>query len=292
MALAVIVALAGCSASPEPQSSDDGTRVSPSTDITGTFEVGSRKIYLQCSGSGSPTVVLQTGFSGSADIWSRSSLGVTPVFAGVAAFTRVCVYDRPGTFRELDDQGFELANPGPGRSDPAPMPRSGSDVVNELHSLLKVAGVPGPYVMAGHSLGGLLSVLYAREYPDEIVGLVLVDATPPTLERALGKDAFDELVATPLLTSSLDVPDYTSETHDLRKTLHELKSAPPIRKVPVVMLVAGLRDNPIELERVNAAHERFAASIPGTRLTVIPDATHNMQSERPDAVISAIRGLI
>ena len=90
------------------------------------------------------------------------------VLPGVAAFTRVCAYDRPGTALDADHRS---------RSDPVPMPRTAADAVADLHALIDGAGIPGPYVLVGHSLGGIIVRLYAATYPNEIAGVVLVDAS-------------------------------------------------------------------------------------------------------------------
>ena len=103
----------------------------------------------------------------------------TMVLPGVAAGTRVCAYERPGTAALLDDALR------PSRSDPVPIPRTAPAVVADLHALLRAAGVPGPYVLVGHSLGGLFVRLYAATYPEEVAGLVLVDAWSETLEQRL-----------------------------------------------------------------------------------------------------------
>jgi hypothetical protein len=147
---------------------------SPTTvtgDFAGLVDIGGRSLYLDCRGRGSPTVILESGAGNDARVWDTVSLpaGATSgaVLPGVAEFTRVCAYDRPGTF----------LGPGlPGRSDPVAMPRTAGDIVTDLHALLADADVPGPYVMAGHSFGGLVARLYASTYPDEVVGLILIDA--------------------------------------------------------------------------------------------------------------------
>ena len=100
------------------------------------------------------------------------------VLPGVAAFTRVCAYDRPGTIGEvnpdLDPHGPLFF---PSRSDPVPQPRTTRDKVADLHALLRAADIRGPYVLVGHSAGGLVVRLYASMYPDEVVGMVLLDST-------------------------------------------------------------------------------------------------------------------
>src|SRR4029077_16048804 len=86
----------------------------------------------------------------------------------------------------------------PSRSDPIPMPRTAGDVVTDLHALLHTAGVPSPFVLVGHSFGGLVVRLYASAYSDEVVGLVLVDAaqeeTYPAWEALLGPTQWAELM--------------------------------------------------------------------------------------------------
>jgi len=119
-------------------------------------DVGGHRLHLSCTGSGSPTVVLEPG--GGA---MSSNLGwITPA---VARDTRVCVYDRAGR----------------GWSDSADTPQDGAEIATDLHTLLRTAGVPGPYLLAGHSFGGLYTLTFAARYPDEVVGMVLVDSTAP-----------------------------------------------------------------------------------------------------------------
>ena len=138
-------------------------------------------MFLRCRGAGSPTVVLVSGYHVAANAWSLRPPGSkhTPVLPAVARSTRVCAYDRPGTIR---DAGLVS------RSDPVPMPRTAEDAVKELHALLRAARVPGPYVLAGHSLGGLIVRLYAGTYPRQVAGLVLIDAVSEKLEPLLGPE--------------------------------------------------------------------------------------------------------
>ena len=127
-------------------------------------------------------MILEAGAYARADVWSRDNqrqAGVrTMVLPGVAAFTRVCAYDRPGTISEinhdLDPHGPPFF---PSRSDPVPQPRTTRDKVADLHALLRAADIRGPYVLVAHSSGGLVVRLYASTYPDEVVGMVLLDST-------------------------------------------------------------------------------------------------------------------
>src|SRR5882724_10731521 len=149
-----------------PQSS---APVPTTGDFAGLVEIGDgRKMYLECRGSGSPTVILESGYRNDAAIWSAPlEPRMTTVFPRVAKFTRVCAYDRPGTFLDANHLS---------RSTAVPMPRTARDLVSDLHALLRAAHVPGPYVFAAHSFGGIFARLYASTYPDEVVGMVLVDA--------------------------------------------------------------------------------------------------------------------
>jgi pimeloyl-ACP methyl ester carboxylesterase len=139
-----------------------------SGNFAGLIDIGAgRKMYLECSGSGSPTVILESGYRNDADIWSTElEPGMSPVFSQVAKFTRVCAYDRPGTFLDADHLG---------RSTPVPMPRTARDLVSDLHALLQTANIPGPYVFAAHSFGGIFARLYASTYPSQVVGMVFQD---------------------------------------------------------------------------------------------------------------------
>ena len=153
-----------------------------SGDFAGLVDIGGRKIYLECRGEGSPTVILESGAYARGDVWTRDLEKPegerTLVLPGVAQFTRVCTYDRPGTLTirnpSLDPYGPLFS---PSRSDPVPQPRTTQDMVDELHALLAAADIPGPYVLVGHSAAGLVVRLYASEYPDEVVGMVLLDST-------------------------------------------------------------------------------------------------------------------
>jgi pimeloyl-ACP methyl ester carboxylesterase len=117
-------------------------------------DIGGYQLHINCTGTGSPTVILDAGLGGTSLDWSK-------VQPAVARFTRVCSYDRAGY----------------GWSDTGPGPRTSQQIVKELHLLLVHAKISGPYLLVGHSLGGLNMRLYAYRYPGEVAGMVLLDAT-------------------------------------------------------------------------------------------------------------------
>jgi pimeloyl-ACP methyl ester carboxylesterase len=117
-------------------------------------DVGGWRLHLDCAGSGGPAVVFASGSGDFSFDWAL-------VQPGIARFARACAYDRAGD----------------AWSDPGPIPRTMRQEAYELHTLLERAGIAPPYVLVGHSYGGLLVRVYAERYPDEVAGMVLVDAT-------------------------------------------------------------------------------------------------------------------
>jgi pimeloyl-ACP methyl ester carboxylesterase len=120
---------------------------------------GGRELYLRCAGRGSPTVIMESGIHDSSDAWTVTQptfpLRSSPtVFPGVARFTHVCIYDRPGTTGPRNE---------PSRSTPVPMPRKLPDMAADLHKLLTRAGLRAPVVLVGHSLGGLIIRYFSQK---------------------------------------------------------------------------------------------------------------------------------
>jgi len=119
-------------------------------------DLGSHRLHIFATGEGSPAVVMDSGLPGSVLSWCC-------VQPEVAKFTQACSYDRAGL----------------GWSDAGPLPRTAEHIVEELHALLKRAGIPPPYVLVGHSFSGLTARLFAARYPEEVAGMVLVDPIGP-----------------------------------------------------------------------------------------------------------------
>ena len=159
-------------------------------DPVGLFAISpQRKLYLECHGTGAPTVVLVPGLIAAADTWSyvttpSATLRRSPaaVYPSVGRITRVCSYDRPGTASE--DGALSP-------STPVPQPTTPLGDASDLHRLLAVAGVACPCVLVGWSFGGLIARAYASTYPRSVDGLVLVDSTSEYLQTSMSPADFD-----------------------------------------------------------------------------------------------------
>jgi pimeloyl-ACP methyl ester carboxylesterase len=133
------------------------------------YTVKGRSMHIVCMGEGSPVVILQAG-GGAESLWWYW------VQNQMAERTRVCAFDRPGY----------------GWSEPTSEPRDALTIAGELHTLLEQAGVRPPFVMAGHSYGAVFTRIYAAQYPEEVVGIVLVDSAVLIPDHFAGQNEFDE----------------------------------------------------------------------------------------------------
>ena len=152
--------LTGCggeASSADTSSSGSSTLAAPEEDLDRVVSIdGKRGLYVRCTGSGSPTVVMEGGDEDTSDSYAFAEPSISEV-------ARTCVYDRANL----------------GRSDPAAGPRGLSDLVRDFEALLRAAKIPGPYVLVGTSGGGYISAGYAYEHPDEVAGMVFVEVPAP-----------------------------------------------------------------------------------------------------------------
>jgi pimeloyl-ACP methyl ester carboxylesterase len=292
LALAAI-SLALLTGAPTPasaQSPADG-------EFSGLVEIpGGRHLYLECHGSGSPTVIFEAGLRSRGDLWWWSREGVgTGVLPRVSPFTHACIYDRPGTLAHF---------PYVSRSDPVPMPRSTGEVVGDLHALLSTAGVPGPYVMVGASTGGLIVRQYASLYPAEVSGLVLVDAISEAMESLMKPRQFARYNAYYLQSPSEDASLYPDvEAIDFYRSFAEmsLRRRSP-RQLPVTVLSAnygfgtpqgvwhrfgGLVNRTWKRSQIYLAKLR-----PGTKRVVVFGSGHQIHVNRPAVVARYVLGMV
>jgi pimeloyl-ACP methyl ester carboxylesterase len=279
--LVLALALAGCSTG--------GDFTEGAVDIG-----GGRTIHAVCAGEGSPTVVLVPGSRESSQVWQvvapasgdlspaaleRSDAAVMPT---IARDTRVCSYDRPGV--PLLDGTLST-------STLVTQPTTAQQGADDLQAWLTAAEVPGPYVLAAHSWGGLIAVRFAQEHPDEVAGLVLVDPSSAQLRDELTPAQWQstlDLVDSLVDGSDVEVPDYAG-------TVDVVASGPALPRVPAVVLTS---DQPFDFGAQGApwsawlaAHERLAESL-GARHVTDTDSGHLIMIEQPALVVDEIRGVI
>jgi pimeloyl-ACP methyl ester carboxylesterase len=270
--------------SPEPTQAASPTVAPRPTPPGQMVDVGGYQLYLYCTGTGSPTVILEAGLEGDDISWKL-------VQPEVAQFTRVCSYDRAG-----------LAH-----SDYGPTPRDAEMSAADLHTLLTKAGIDPPYVMVGHSFGGLLIRRFAFDYPGEVDGLVFVDSLhedwweealkllPPASSNDSGRLAsFRNYLA-----DGWRDPSNNFEAMDIPAVVEQVRETGDFGDLPIIVLTAGKFTvlNPglppdLEAGLASLFHDlqgRLAALSTVGSQVVIPDSGHDIPRENPQAIVDAIR---
>jgi pimeloyl-ACP methyl ester carboxylesterase len=270
-------------------------------DFAGQVSIGrGRALYLMCRGRGRPTVMLEAGLRNRGDIWSTPADEGdkrTMVYQGVSQFTRVCAYDRPGT--TLGANEFS-------RSTPVAMPRTTTDAANDLRRLLVAAHLPGPYVLVGHSTGGLIVRRFAAAHPRDVAGVVEVDAFAEGIQPLLEPDwwpLYNEkalIEAPPQLASypDLETIDFTASFAQMRQA----QARSPLPRLPLVVLShrkhfvlpASLpaEFSPI-LERAwRAMQDQLAHLVPGAQHVIATHSGHYIQLDQPGLVRANIKRVV
>ena len=260
-------------------------------------DVGGHRLHIDCVGTGSPTVVIDAGWGDWSATWSSS------VQPGVAVATRVCTYDRAG-------YGF---------SEPGPLPRTADRIARELHTLLERAGVPGPYVIVGHSLGGAHARVFAHEYPAEVAGVVLIDSMNPLTPAPPAADAAessrgDFFVTLPARVGALralagplglkaDLPPSVAgayvaswvtprhmqvwmldEGRAIARSLDQAHAVTSLGATPLIVLSRGLNQ-----DAVHAAEQAALLELSTNSLQVFAERSgHNVEIDQPAAAVDAI----
>lgn len=263
--------MAACSQIPPPPAS---SAAASAPIMDGMVDIGALSLHIHCIGEGVPIVVLDSGLGMSGAAWDD-------VQPEVGRFTRVCAYDRAGR----------------GYSSPAPKPHPNRQMARELGVLLERAGQRGPYVLVGHSMGGMNARLFASEHPDRVAGMVLVDAVgdgQPSRYWALIPDAAMAELRDMLdkLPEGLDLDTYVAGFADMRE------SSRSIGDVPLIVLTHGREDppprgsSPEQATKIRAAWQEMQMDLAKLSTNAVhvtaPNSGHNMQWEAPRLVVAAI----
>ncbi|HXQ98686.1 MAG TPA: alpha/beta hydrolase [Candidatus Limnocylindrales bacterium] len=278
-------------------------------------DAGGIRLQINCTGSGTPTVVLESGLGDISIEWDQ-------VQKGIAKFSRVCSYDRAGY----------------GSSDPGPMPRTSARIANELHVLLHNAGEIRPIVLVGHSFGGYNVRVFNGQYPDGVAGMVLVDSPQEDQYQMLPK-AWDSislgllrhfksqamwaplyvdtgLARLQLRGQGIYPGDYlylqskylkarASELEEIQVSAEQARAAGNLGEKPLVILTAGGKPDAILANGLSEEDNRKFQQIwiddlqmrlthlstRGTRI-IVQGSGHNIPLERPDSIVNAVRDVV
>lgn len=264
-------------------------------------DVGGYRLHINCTGTGGPTVVIEAGLGD----WST---GWGFVQTEVAKTTRVCTYDRAGW----------------GWSDEGPLPRDAAQFARELHTLLHNAEVPGPYVLVGHSLGGLGVRVFVHEYASEVAGVVLIDSMTPqqftpskmetpaqtatpskpfSMPALLARFGIVRLLARPLGIMPAGTPDedayfsrlvrvqnvqtFTNESQGMPAAGAEATAVTTFGDLPLIVLTARLNPRQGWQEWQT---ELLQLSSHSEQL--FAESDHSIQFEKPEAAVTAILKMV
>jgi pimeloyl-ACP methyl ester carboxylesterase len=243
------------------------------------YRVHGNLIYLECTGKGSPPVVLEAGLGFDHRVWDS----IAPDLAGT---TRTCSYDRSPLF--FSQNGSKRA--------------TAQAKVDDLRDLLDMADVERPYVLVGHSYGGVLVRLYAAEHRDDVAGLVLIDSSSPDQVRryraAVPPRRPDENPELTLLRASLQ-DTRNDEGADIEKSFEQARGS-SIAELPLIVVTAGRDDSPFSPLRARFA--RIWLSLQSELARLSPNAIHVIATNsghfvmsldgQPDLVVRAIREVV
>lgn len=253
----------------------------PSATIDQLVDTAGPRTHVRCVGHGDTTVVLIAGFGSSSSAWGK-------VEPAIARRARVCSYDRPGT----------------GTSDPAASVSTFRTEATDLHDLLHTIGEPGPYVVVGHSFGGAEAVTFASQYPNDLAGLVLVDASPTTWPAAVCAVADDGTEAASVLRTTCTTafpPSGNSEHLDVITGFADVARITSLGSVRMAVLTAATRELPTGLatgeatrltEVWNQGQQAWLRLSTSAHLVTVERTGHHIEIDQPAVVIDEIARLL
>ena len=260
-------------------------------DMDKKVSIGTHSLHIRCMGKGSPTVVIDTGVGDTMERWQDFQFQA-------AEITRVCTYDRAGY----------------GSSEPGPLPRTSQRAAEELKQLLKKAHIEGPYVLVGHSLGGLNIQVFADQYPDLVAGLILLDPTPipfitgqvfPELYRMLEQQTVELQRTVEAMRQSTDaeaqakanyLEAVASENAELiSESASQVAAIESFGDIPLIVIGSG-KPNPAFGAEARAFQQfwieqdlKLAIKSTNGKFGLVPESSHYLHEDAPEVVLDAIR---
>lgn len=275
-------------------------------------DVGGYRLKINCVGTGSPTVILESGLGDLLSEWQ-------PVQLQISSFTRVCSYDRAGY----------------GESDAGPLPRTSLQISRELHALLQNAGEHPPYILVGASFGGYNVRVFNGKFPNEVVGMVLADSPqedqyellpsawtqfstqllsrwqgqaewmPPQIMLGIARLRFRKVLGpdASLILQSKYLKARASELKEIQISAEEARASGTLGNKPLVVLTAAQQDNalrgtlsPEDFARfqniwVRTLQPRLVQLSTHGKQVLMSDAGHDIPRERPESIVDAVRGI-
>ena len=233
-------------------------------------QVDNRRVEYVGAGSGSPTIVLETGMGPDIKTW-------LPIFDSLAALTHVFAYNRPGY----------------GNSGLLHAPENVKQVAEHLRENLKATGQPPPYILMGHSAGGLYVNMFARLYPEEVAGVVFLDASHPEQFEYFRKH---QPMLYGMLVTSTTKGNRKYELSIIKNAESDFVGPPPFPDVPVVVLTAGKKSSPLETDKLRGKWLEFqkdlaALSEQSTHI-VVEGSGHFIHKDKPGLVLREIGKII
>jgi hypothetical protein len=268
LAVLAVLAVAACGgAAPSAQPTGQRALAPPAVRYA---NIGGYVLAYECAGTGSPTVILEAGYTASGI--STYSPVIVPA---LARRTRVCTYDRAG-------DGLSDARPAKVR------PLTGATQARELHTLLEMIGVGPPYVLVGHSYGGMITREFAALYPGQVAGMVLLDASSEP-EVAV----YDRLHAGPWIDGT--VQPAPNQQINIHATVRQLERAPSQGQMPLIVITAGiLQDQWLKtVPKLEARAQRRLALLSADSIHVLDRGIgHLIPTLDPRIVIAATRAAL
>ena len=237
---------------------------------TNQVQLNGKTVEFITKGTGEPTIVFETGMGPTIDTWNT-------VLDSLSKHTRVYAYNRPGYGKST------IKNP----------PKSVVEVAKQLRENLSSQNIKPPYILVGHSAGGLYINMFARLYPDEVVGVVFIDASHPKQFEYFKNN---HSLLYDILVTATKKGDRTYEYDIVQTTLNSFNNAPEFPNIPVSVLTAGKKSSPLETQKLRDKWLQFQKELVNlsseSKQIIVEESGHYIHKKSPDITISEILRII